>query len=788
MRIAPRQLWWWVILPLAPLILGLWDLPSRPWFGIQVEQTSRGWVVASVEKKGVAEGHPEIVGSQLVEIDGINLGKRDLESDCEFVDGPFQLSSSVTQQRNLGMQLGVGKPTRFRFLDSLHREVALVLVPTPMPWMSILGGLLPSLFCGLATLFVAGLVFSCRPDLPEAKLFWIMACIGAGVPTCFGVLLAREFAMSPWIYLFVISLDSLFCFPVFPAVLLHFCLSFPRDKMGRSRRKVLLAIYGTCLLAMGLYLANAVVYAPESLYLASMVGCLWAMAHTLGTERDPYVRVQIRWVVWAVVVTATVSVVLYVGPHFLGSWYRLGVWGYLGPFFSFVLLPGAIALSILRHRLFEIEGVFKRLVIHVLVLSGLVVLDFAASAILSRITGWRQNLSSMLFNVWLVALLYQPLRTRVSKALAGLLGGAGSSREQVLMRLNHVLLGQIDPASGLEATLSIAGGAFDSLKAAAWIHPPSFAMSSKSTPNHLPPFSQAEAQRIAGQLGKKALLVRDETWIPERFHSYDGLLVPVWLSQANEPVGFFLLAGRSMARVFLPTDREIAESIGATLGVFLEGLVLARRNLSLRNEMEGEKIRVSREIHDSVGSAFVAALSVVERASLPDQPLLSREDAASLQRLLRESLALSRDLMWTMDSEEKGTSDLALYLREKLAPFGLGSIRLVLDFEGLFQEESTGELPSAMRLHLLRIAQEAVQNSVKHSQAKEVRVEGRMENGRLVLTISDNGSGCDPQTVGLGRGWRNLRSRAESIGAELNITTQPGRGCQVRVVCPLIHS
>ena len=93
------------------------------------------------------------------------------------------------------------------------------------------------------------------------------------------------------------------------------------------------------------------------------------------------------------------------------------------------------------------------------------------------------------------------------------------------------------------------------------------------------------------------------------------------------------------------------------------------------------------------------------------------------------------------------------------------------------------QFPDAVHVALYRIAQEALNNVIKHAQATSAKISLECSGDRTTLVVSDNGRGFDPRTVPAGRlGLGSLRDRARSIGAELEITSDSGQGTQVCVV------
>jgi signal transduction histidine kinase len=104
-------------------------------------------------------------------------------------------------------------------------------------------------------------------------------------------------------------------------------------------------------------------------------------------------------------------------------------------------------------------------------------------------------------------------------------------------------------------------------------------------------------------------------------------------------------------------------------------------------------------------------------------------------------------------------------------------------------EGESQKLPEETEQNLLRIAQEAVTNAVKHSQASQVRIRLGMERRKLSLQVADNGRGFEQKEafseMGGHFGLLGMRERAERLGGELQLHSEPGQGTQVKVTVPL---
>jgi signal transduction histidine kinase len=98
--------------------------------------------------------------------------------------------------------------------------------------------------------------------------------------------------------------------------------------------------------------------------------------------------------------------------------------------------------------------------------------------------------------------------------------------------------------------------------------------------------------------------------------------------------------------------------------------------------------------------------------------------------------------------------------------------------------EFQGRLPDETETHLFRIVQEALTNIARHSRATEVAIHLRANDGRVRLTLSDNGQGIAPGTRP-GMGLSGMRARARSAGGELTFVSVPGKGLRIEVWAPL---
>jgi signal transduction histidine kinase len=197
-----------------------------------------------------------------------------------------------------------------------------------------------------------------------------------------------------------------------------------------------------------------------------------------------------------------------------------------------------------------------------------------------------------------------------------------------------------------------------------------------------------------------------------------------------------------------------------------EGAVLEERN------------RLAREIHDTLAQGFtgiVIQLEAAEDTLAEDEKEAALAHLARARELARDSLAEARRSVQALRPLALERDDLPGALRRSVEQLTAGTaISIEVVISGL-----PVTLSEQVENELLRIGQEAVNNAVKHAGATAVMVELSYETNGVTLMIQDNGRGFDSHQPAPGFGLAGMRERANRIGAEIMIDSQPGGGTTV---------
>ena len=237
-------------------------------------------------------------------------------------------------------------------------------------------------------------------------------------------------------------------------------------------------------------------------------------------------------------------------------------------------------------------------------------------------------------------------------------------------------------------------------------------------------------------------------------------------------------------REFRPEEIEVARALEsqAALAIQVTRLVKAARQSAVLEERN----RLAGEIHDGLAQRFTAicmqlGVAKEELSAKEGDPFCRIQRAVELANLgLAEARRCAHDLRLSIVDE----SGLAVALRGLVEGTNLDG-RLRCDFQSANIPEKS--LPPRVQHELLRIAQEAIHNAVRHGNPTLIAVSLLWDAPNLVLQVKDNGSGMSRVSLeeNEGFGLNNMRARASQIGAKMEIRTAAGHGTSLTVAVPI---
>ncbi|MDP9292633.1 MAG: PAS domain-containing sensor histidine kinase [Verrucomicrobiota bacterium] len=233
-----------------------------------------------------------------------------------------------------------------------------------------------------------------------------------------------------------------------------------------------------------------------------------------------------------------------------------------------------------------------------------------------------------------------------------------------------------------------------------------------------------------------------------------------------------------------PRDAIRPESLELTKALAtLQAEVEHRRRLEARllTAVEEERERLGRDLHDDL-SQRLAGIAMMTRSlakRTPGSGSVDRETLVQVGDLLTEAIGVARDL-------SRGLHPATLTAQGLPAALGELAARVPKAVEFNCPTGDRMDLETAVALHVYRIAEEAVGNAIKHSEADKITIQLEATSAkRGVLTIIDNGKGIAASGGPQGMGLQNMKYRAGVIGGRLTISTASGSGTRVQCTFPL---
>lgn len=214
-------------------------------------------------------------------------------------------------------------------------------------------------------------------------------------------------------------------------------------------------------------------------------------------------------------------------------------------------------------------------------------------------------------------------------------------------------------------------------------------------------------------------------------------------------------------------------------------LKLALAEVEKQNKLQEQRLLISRDLHDNIGSQLTFIISSIEGIKyafeLKDKKLTDKLEC--IRTFTKGTIQELRDTIWAMNSDQIKYEELEIQLlnfidKAKVTTTGI---------EYLFTiNENTDNLAfnSLQGMNIFRTIQEVINNSLKYAQPSQIKVDMSAQNATTQIIVSDNGQGFDLTTVKRGNGLNNMQKRIEAIGGTIKIDSS-SEGTTVIITIPI---
>lgn len=240
---------------------------------------------------------------------------------------------------------------------------------------------------------------------------------------------------------------------------------------------------------------------------------------------------------------------------------------------------------------------------------------------------------------------------------------------------------------------------------------------------------------------------------------------------------------RQLQQQKLRQQRLLLIGAGAVAVLLLGGVWLFVSRNRLKHKMKELELRsqIAADLHDEVGSSLSSIHMLSEMATQSDNQVMQKDLLSRMTTNVKETMEKMGDLVWTIKPEEgKGTN-----LKQRIERFayeicGTKNIDLSVDLDGL----DVMDLGMEQRKSIYLIFKEALNNAVKYSGTAKIFIKASGSQHMLTMIVRDEGQGFDTNMVKKGNGLDNIQARAASVGGDLTITTEQGKGTEIKVTMP----
>jgi PAS domain S-box-containing protein len=256
-----------------------------------------------------------------------------------------------------------------------------------------------------------------------------------------------------------------------------------------------------------------------------------------------------------------------------------------------------------------------------------------------------------------------------------------------------------------------------------------------------------------------------------------GWLAAPLTAQDGSNIGLIQLSDKILGE-FTEEDESILVQLAQMASIALENTRLY--NQAQEAAAYEERQRLARDLHDAVSQTLFSSTTISE--ALPQlwkrNPESAFEKLNQMVVLNRAAMAEMRSLLLELRPESIVKTSMTQLLTQ-LIEAAKGRKKITSE---LHVSDESALLPPDVHIAFYRIAQESINNILKHSGATHFTVELRSRATEWRLRISDNGRGFEQNGSSAGLGLHSMRERAEKIDGHLTVTTQPGEGTQVTLL------
>jgi len=210
-------------------------------------------------------------------------------------------------------------------------------------------------------------------------------------------------------------------------------------------------------------------------------------------------------------------------------------------------------------------------------------------------------------------------------------------------------------------------------------------------------------------------------------------------------------------------------------------LKVALKETETQNKLQEQRLRISRDLHDNIGAQLSFIISSIDNLKYASKEVTQefKDKLSCISEFTSSTIDQLRDTIWAMNKDEISLTDLQSRTLAFIEKAKIAKQEVKFKFNN--EVNASIQFTAIQGMHLFRVIQEAINNSLKYANADLVTVDFKEESSQIILSIKDNGIGFEKETVSLGNGLNNMQKRMGEINAQIKINAKPAEGTEIIV-------
>ena len=479
---------------------------------------------------------------------------------------------------------------------------------------------------------------------------------------------------------------------------------------------------------------------------------------------DRLMRQQIEWLALAAALFAACLLIALLGIA-AGQVWLAGDAFTVSAAVSQFGIPAAVAIAILRHRLFDIDVIISRAVVYGLLSAAFTGVYVGIVLGIGTFVGHQGGPVLTIAAAVTIALLFQPLRRRAQLFANRLVYGKRATPYQALSDFAGDMAGQLDLTEAVDRMVSVLAGATGADRAEAWIR-----VGAQLRPAAIWPHGSPSSTAIA--LGAD-----------EGLPAFEGTSRAVAVQHGGELLGALSLQ-KPKNEPLTGTEDELLRHLASQAGLVLRNAALIDELRASRRRLveaqDAERRKIERNLHDGAQQQLVALtiqLRLLEESA--GDPAAVRQITPAVKDGLHAALEDLRDLARGIYPPLLADQGLLPALQAQARK---AALPVEIDADGV------GRFPQDTEAAVYFCTLEALQNITKYAGASRATVGLACSGGSLRFTITDDGTGFDTASTRHGTGLQGMADRLAALGGGLQVRSRPGHGTTVSGQLPVTAS